>query len=1219
MERIKASKGKEGEKRDKSYKCKLCKPPSKFMSRSDLHRHKTREHAEVVWKLPLQKKPWEEGKFPWGDLPGSEEMERIYQDNEVYILAAHQLSDPIVKVFNFPTAGFVDDQHIQRQMHYIYAHPSVKHSFKVQIAAGVILYRNKDQKYRYFKPSSNVFLLDSALLVTDMGSLEKAIVFLQEKGLDSIIRTWRAGTEWVVLAITNLEYFVYTTNFPLAGENTDEGLPAYIKRNKGVRTMGHDERACDDCCLIVSIVQFLNPETDPRWLLRKVQHAVVKWEQFCKDRRIDQSCPPGDICGDKGIQIRHIHDLEQCFGINISLLKLSENGVATTEVKSLGTYEKTMYANIYKHHINLIISMRYYAKMHACAYCGRLFTDKYKAEQHERVCTKMSKIMLRGGCHVNKYSIFERLDKVGIVVPLEKRVYKHFVLYDLEAMLKPVSDEVRQPKKLKYVKIHHPISVAFASSVEGFLEPECVINPNVDELVQAMFSYFDRVRQKALAISLATWGKELEDVRFLVVKRKLQLLWDFNETIQEKEGAGATSQRDHCVENVERETEAADDDNLAKFFLGDPLLVQYVKLERDFTRYINQLIICTFNGNKYDIPLTAAPLIKYLQQHEEDEQCVSESVQKLLEDYECEFGERMAEVLEEWDEQQGNIGEGSLTAGELYTLIENPTKYTMGKTHVIKRGNRYINISNGFYSFMDLCNFLPPATSYRKFLLAFDQEDGKLYFPYSFLDSEKKLDYPLPPYPGVDWYDELRCCDLLDVAHDTWVRNGKRGIAPPTGEEIYISIQNMWKDKGFVTMADYLKAYNSADVGPGIYATNQMIEQYFAQGLDLFKQSVSVAGLARIKIFNYAKQSNVKFPLFTERERDLQTLFRSSITAGASIIYQRYAEKDKTTVHPHGGEKTQAISVWDANALYLYCCSGQFPSQQFIRRRADTRFKPETNVNFYKMQVWLEHMADTMGVDIMTKYSLGEEVAFGPYRVDGLAVLASGELISFEFNGCYYHFHDSPTCKLAWNSPFKDTAPVRDAKRLSFIEQRVSRVITCWECQFDQLCIEFPHLKVRLNALKPPFYRRHHGATTEAELLSALTAGTFYGFLLVDIEVPQKDRWMWEISPPLYANVDISFNDVGKHMQDHLLQSNIKFKTRRMLVSGMAAEQLLLSSELAKWYVERGLIITKIHQVIEFTPTTPFEGMVKEVTRLRREADVDPNKTIMASVAKLIG
>ena len=69
---------------------------------------------------------------------------------------------------------------------------------------------------------------------------------------------------------------------------------------------------------------------------------------------------------------------------------------------------------------------------------------------------------------------------------------------------------------------------------------------------------------------------------------------------------------------------------------------------------------------------------------------------------------------------------------------------------------------------------------------------------------------------------------------------------------------------------------------------------------------------------------------------------------------------------------------------------------------------------------------------------------------------------------------------------------------------------------------------------------------------------------------------------PIFSNVEVSFDDIGKHMQDHILKSEGKpFPPRRTLVAGVKAEKILLASDLLQFYIrDLDMQVTKIYQVI---------------------------------------
>lgn len=90
-------------------------------------------------------------------------------------------------------------------------------------------------------------------------------------------------------------------------------------------------------------------------------------------------------------------------------------------------------------------------------------------------------------------------------------------------------------------------------------------------------------------------------------------------------------------------------------------------------------------------------------------------------------------------------------------------------------------------------------------------------------------------------------------------------------------------------------------------------------------------------------------------------------------------------------------------------------------------------------------------------------------------------------------------------------------------------------------------------------------------------------------------------------------------MTAHINSNNIKYTQRRLLVSDLQAKEILLATSLVQWYLNHGLRITKIHQVVEYVGKKPFKNFVHEVTEKRKEGTRDPNKAVLAQTYKLIG
>ena len=77
--------------------------------------------------------------------------------------------------------------------------------------------------------------------------------------------------------------------------------------------------------------------------------------------------------------------------------------------------------------------------------------------------------------------------------------------------------------------------------------------------------------------------------------------------------------------------------------------------------------------------------------------------------------------------------------------------------------------------------------------------------------------------------------------------------------------------------------------------------------------------------------------------------------------------------------------------------------------------------------------------------------------------------------------------------------------------------------------------------------------------------------------------------------------------------------TPKSLIGSMYGEKIMVISPLLKWYVEHGLKVTQIHQVMEYTPATYYQKFGEQVSEARRAGDVDPEKKIVAKTRKLDG
>jgi len=83
-------------------------------------------------------------------------------------------------------------------------------------------------------------------------------------------------------------------------------------------------------------------------------------------------------------------------------------------------------------------------------------------------------------------------------------------------------------------------------------------------------------------------------------------------------------------------------------------------------------------------------------------------------------------------------------------------------------------------------------------------------------------------------------------------------------------------------------------------------------------------------------------------------------------------------------------------------------------------------------------------------------------------------------------------------------------------------------------------------------------------------------------------------------------------MKSYAEEHNIMAQPQRSLTGSMKGEKFLLATPLLKWYLEHGLVVTRVHQVVEFTPEPCCKPFGDAVFDARRAGDTDPRKAIIA-------
>ena len=156
----------------------------------------------------------------------------------------------------------------------------------------------------------------------------------------------------------------------------------------------------------------------------------------------------------------------------------------------------------------------------------------------------------------------------------------------------------------------------------------------------------------------------------------------------------------------------------------------------------------------------------------------------------------------------------------------------ISNVNVAKKGNSYMFLSTQNFKFLDIKSYLAPGLSYAAWCRAYGIELQKLVFPYEWFDSFDKLNHK-GPMKYEEFYSSLK---------------GRITIS----QEEYQNFCDEFSKRGCVTMEDWLKEYNLADVTPFIKALEKTREQYYPDEIDLLKDAISIPGISMNYVLNEA-------------------------------------------------------------------------------------------------------------------------------------------------------------------------------------------------------------------------------------------------------------------------------------------------------------------------------------------------------------------------------
>ena len=121
-----------------------------------------------------------------------------------------------------------------------------------------------------------------------------------------------------------------------------------------------------------------------------------------------------------------------------------------------------------------------------------------------------------------------------------------------------------------------------------------------------------------------------------------------------------------------------------------------------------------------------------------------------------------------------------------------------------------------------------------------------------------------------------------------------------------------------------------------------------------------------------------------------------------------------------------------------------------------------------------------------------------------------------------------------------------------------------------------------------------------------------------DIEVPEKLRANFVNFRPIFKNTLVSKSDIGDLMKNYAEEEKFLSQPRKMLISSFKLQNGTLITPLLLFYLQLGLVCTKIHRFVEYTTKKCFNNFVQSAVDARRKGDENPNSSVVAETMKLL-
>ena len=516
--------------------------------------------------------------------------------------------------------------------------------------------------------------------------------------------------------------------------------------------------------------------------------------------------------------------------------------------------------------------------------------------------------------------------------------------------------------------------------------------------------------------------------------------------------------------------------------------------------------------------------------------------------------------------------------------------------------------------------FLGGETSLDSILKAYKTSETKGFFPYEWFDHPDKMqNTELPPYDA--FYSKFRKCNPLEAEYADYVNLLKSGLTseqavvklklsklPPTRIENYQNLQQIWQQEKMTSFKDFMRWSNNK-----CNKKCKVIAFYQDKDIDMLKLGCTLPNLANNCLH---KSTDAKIYPFTEGNKNLLEAIPEDVVGGPSSVFTRKAVVVQTFNRKTTNLCKSFVGI-DASQLYPYSMCQTMPAGLYTRWDFDSetsRFLPRQNkTRSFENMVMSYFQRTRRECEIESFFTTGSWKKTDCFSVNGFC---SHCKTVFEAMGCFYHF--CPCQEFCPSLTEEDIQRGRkkrqlDALRRHYIQEKGFNVIDIWQCEWWRLYKTT--ITVRKNIGE---HFRYRGSLAVEQLLEEIKEGKLFGYVQCDIEVPENLRSKFVNFRPIFKNTLSSKSDIGYSMKNYAEEERFLSRHQKMLISSFTLQNGTLITPLLLFFLQLGLVCTKIHHFVEYTPRKCFNSFAQSAVDARRQGDENPNSSVVAEAMKLL-